>query len=140
MPSQDQTGLLRSNQRSLEEETPSLSKLEYLICHFPQLFYGSVLIFPGLNLLYSDMPMLLLSVVPTESRNIWVVCLCAVLDILGHGVIMTWIVFAIITILTFIMTFVDNVKIQILHIAYLIQFEFKYGPCKKCDTKFLMSF
>ena len=83
------------------------SPMELLVMCAP-LIHVSCLVWPGLYFVSMDIPMLLISIVPKESRNVVTICPCLAWDTLLSSVALAWGMYVVFAIVSFVLTLNDT--------------------------------
>ena len=86
--------------------------MELLVMCAPAV-HVTCLLYPGLYFVSLDLPMLLISIVPKESRNFFTTSLCLAWETLSLTVFMACEVYTIFTIVSFVLTLTDTVDLVI---------------------------
>ena len=86
--------------------------IELLVMCAP-LVHVTCLIYPSLYFISLDMPMLLISIVPKESRNVFITSICLIWEILIVSVLLAWGIYVLFTIVSFVLTLTDTVHLVI---------------------------
>ena len=97
-----------------EERTgnPRKSPMELLVMRCP-MNHLTCLLYPGLYFVSLDLPILLISVVPVESRNVFSIFFCVAWDTYNFSVILAWVIYVLFTITSFVLTLKDTVDLVI---------------------------
>jgi len=82
--------------------------IELLLISCP-LVFGFSLIYCALYYLSMDIPILLISVLPAQSRNFFTVGLCLIWNTLNVFAIISWSLYTFVIIVSFVITFKDAV-------------------------------
>ena len=88
------------------------SLMELLVMCAP-LVHVSCIVWPGFYVVSLDLPMLLISVVPDESRNVLTFFLCLTWESFIVSVVLAWGIYAIFAITSFVLAFKDTVDFLI---------------------------
>ena len=88
------------------------SPMELLVMCAP-LIHVTCLVYPGLYFVSLDLPIVLISIVPKESRNFFIISLCLALDTLIISVFLAWGTYVVFTIVSFVLTLTDTVDLAI---------------------------
>ena len=86
--------------------------MELLVMYAP-LMHFTCLLYPGLYFLSLDLPMLLISIVPKESRNVFIIGLCLAWETSILFVPLAWCTYSVFTITSFVLTLTDTVDLII---------------------------
>ena len=97
-----------------KEENKSQRKtlIELLVVGAPILNFFSI-IPAGLYFLSLDIPILLISVFPAQSRNVMTILFCLTFDTLSLLTLLSWAVYTLFIIVSFVLTFKDSVDLAI---------------------------
>ena len=92
------------------------SPMELLAMCSPMI-HVSCLVYPLFYVLNLDMPFLLISAFPDESRNFFIICLCLAWETFIFSVLLAWAAYAIFAITSFILTFEETVDLVMQRIS-----------------------
>ena len=92
------------------------SPMELLVMCSP-VMHATCLVYPGLYFLSLDMPGLLISVVPDESRNFVIISLCLAWDSFFLSVGVAWSTYTIFVVMSFVLTLKDTVDLVMKRIS-----------------------
>ena len=81
--------------------------IELLVMYAP-LVHVSCIVWPGFYVVSLDLPMLLISVVPEESRNALTICLCLAWEFFIFSIFLSWATYALFAIVSFVLTLKDT--------------------------------
>ena len=73
------------------------------------LIHVTCLLYPGFYFLNMDLPGLLISLFPNESRNVFIICLCLGWEMFIVSVSSAWATYVIFTVTSFVLTLTDTV-------------------------------
>ena len=90
--------------------------MELLVMCSP-VMHATCLVYPGLYFLSLDMPGLLISVVPDESRNFVIISLCLVWETFIISIFCAWSTYVVFVIVSFILTVKDIVDLVMRRIS-----------------------
>jgi len=99
-----------------EKETNKMTKvrrkslIEFLVMCTP-LLHVAFIVYPVLYYLNPDIPILLISVFPPQSRNPLTICICLSCETLLIFVLCAWTTYTTFAIISFILTFKDTVDL-----------------------------
>ena len=99
------------------QEVPKKKSLMELFVIWMRLYHVYIILYAGFYYVNLDMPMLLVSVVPVSSRNVFTILLCLILDMLALSIVISWGIYVMFIIVSFILTFRDSVDLAIQRIT-----------------------
>ena len=90
--------------------------MELLIMWAP-LVHLTCLLYPGFYFLSMDVPILMISVFPEDSRNFFIICLCLAWEMTILSVGLAWLTYVLFTVTSFILTLKDTVDLAMRRIS-----------------------
>jgi len=100
----------RDKTRSNQMKVPRKSLMELLLICSP-LIHATCIAYPVLYYLSLDFPILLISVFPTQSKNVWTICLCLSWELFSFSIILAWSIYELIMIISFVLAFKDSAEL-----------------------------
>ena len=89
---------------------PRKSPMELLVMCAPMV-HVSCLLYPGFYFLSLDMPILLISTFPEESRNVYTISFCLAWDTYIITFVLAWGTYIVFAVTSFVLTFKDTVDL-----------------------------
>ena len=86
------------------------SLIELLAMSLPLIHVFGIL-YPVFYYLSMDIPILLISVVPTQSRNAWTILICLSLELFVYFVCLAWCMNIVFMVVSFVLTFKDSARL-----------------------------
>ena len=106
---------LRENTSHIRQH-PRKSLMELLVMSAP-LFHVTSVLYAGFNYVNPDMPSLLISTFPKESRNFFAYFLCIAWETYMIHILCAWVTYVIFAIMSFVLTLTDIVDLVMRRIS-----------------------
>ena len=86
--------------------------MELLMIVVP-VIHVSCLTYPALYVLSLDIPILLVSVLPKESRNVLMILICLAMEMTSLSIILAWGIYSVFMVISFVLAFKDSADLAI---------------------------
>ena len=102
--------------KTIKMEIRRKGLMELVVICLP-LMHVACIVYPVLYYLSLDMPILLISVFPLQSRNVFTIVLCLTWETLFLSVLFAWTIYLVFAIISFVLTFKDSVDLTMRKIS-----------------------